>query len=149
MNRDDEDYSDYSRHISTTISELTLIDGFAFTAITLLLTRLDQPSSLPSQLVLLFLVILFDLNSLVAQHLGVETLYYCRRVPPQTRKVTIRTVLMFLSFVLFGLAIPLMFFHFGLVHLSIVTMVIWFFVVLADLTFVYQPLREFRRKHVG
>jgi len=147
--RDEEDYSDYSRHINTTINGLTLISGFAFTAITLLLTRLDQPSSLPSQLVLLFLVILFGLNSLVAQHLGVETLYYCRKVPPQTRKVAVRTALMFLSFVLFGLAIPLMFFLFDLVYLSIVAAVIWLFVILADLVFVYRPLWEYRKKHAG
>lgn len=149
MVRDEEDYSDYSRHINTTISELTLINGFAFTTITLLLTRLDQLSSLPSQLVLLFLTILFDLNALVAQHLGVETLYYCRKVPPQTRKVAVRTALMFLAFVLFGLAIPLMFFLFDLVYLSIVTAVVWFLVILADLIFIYKPLLEYRKKHVG
>ena len=149
MTCDEEDYSDYSRHINTTINGLTLISGFAFTAITLLLTRLDQPSAFPSQLVLLFLLVLSDLNSLVAQHLGVETLYYCRKVPPQTRKVAVRTALMFLSFVLFGLAIPLMFFLFDLVYLSVVTLVVWFFVVLADLIFVYRPLREYRKKHAG
>ena len=149
MARDVEDYSDYSRHINTTINGLTLISGFAFTAITLLLTRLDQPSALPSQLVLLFLMVLSDLNSRVAQHLGVETLYYCRKVPPQTRKVAVRTALMFLSFVLFGLAITLMFFLFDLVYLSIVAAVIWLFVILADLVFVYRPLLEYRKKHAG
>jgi hypothetical protein len=99
--------------------------------------------------VLLFLVILFDLNSLVAQHLGVETLYFCRRVPPQTRKVAVRTALMFLAFVSFGLAIPLTFLLFDLAHLAAVSSVIWFFVVLADLAFVYKPLREYRKKHIS
>jgi len=144
---DEEDYSDYSRHINTTISGLTLIDGFAFTAITLLLTRHDQPSSLASQLVLLFLTILFDLNSLIVQHLGVETLYYCRKVPPKTRKVAVRTALMFLSSVLFGMAIPLMFFLFDLVYLSVATAVIWLLVVLAGFVFTYRPLRGYRKKH--
>jgi hypothetical protein len=149
VGHDEEDYSDYSRHINTTINGLTLVNGFAFTAITLLLTRLDQPSSLPSQLVLLFLTVLFDLNALVAQHLGVETLYYCRKVPPQTRKVAVRTAFMFLAFVLFGLGIPLMFFLFDLVYLSIGAAVVWLFVVLADLIFIYRPLQEYRKKHVG
>ncbi len=149
MTHEEEDYSDYSRHINTSISGLTLISGFTFTAITLLLTRLDNPSSLHSQLMLLFLVILFYLNGFIAEHLGVETLYYCKRVPPQTRKIAIRTALMFLSFVLFGLAIPFMFLLFDLVYLSVVTMVIWFFVVLVDLVLVYKPLREYRKRHTG
>ena len=149
MGHDEEDYSDYSRHINTSISGLTVIIGFTFTAITLLLTRLDNPSSLGSQLMLLFLVILFYFNAFIVEHLGVETLYYCKRVPPQTQKIAVRTVLMFLSFVLFGLAIPFMFLLFDLVYLSVVAGIIWFIVGLADLVFVYRPLREYRKKHVG
>jgi len=146
---DYSDYSDYSRHINTSISGLTLISGFTFTAITLLLTRLDDPSSLGSQLMLLFLVILFYLNGFIAEHLGVETFYYCKRVPPQTRKITVRTALMFLSYVLFGLAIPFMFTLFGLLCLSVVTATIWFFGVLAVLAFVYKPLWEHRKRRTG
>jgi hypothetical protein len=147
MTHEGEDYSDYSRHINTSISGLTLISGFTFTAITLLLTRLDNPSSLGSQLMLLFLVILFYLNGSIAEHLSVETLYFCKKVPPQTQKIAIRTALMFLSYVLFALAIPFMFLLFDLVYLSVVTFIIWFFVVLADLIFVYKPLRENRKRH--
>ncbi len=146
MTHEEEDYSDYSRHINTSISGLTVIGGFTFTAITLLLTRLENPSSLGSQLMLLFLVILFYLNGFIAEHLGVETLYYCKRVPPQTRKIAVRTTLMFLSFTLFGLAIPFMFLLFDLVYLSVGTIIVWSFVVLADLVFVYKPLREYRKK---
>jgi hypothetical protein len=149
MTHEGEDYSDYSRHINTSISGLTLISGFTFTAITLLLTRLDNPSSLGSQLMLLFLVILFYLNGSIAEHLSVETLYFCKKVPPQTQKIAIRTALMFLSYVLFALAIPFMFLLFDLVYLSVVTFIIWFFVVLADLIFVYKPLRENRKRHTG
>ena len=149
MTHDEEDYSDYSRHINTSINGLTLITGFTFTAITLLLTRLGNPSSLSSQLLLLFLVILFYLDSSLAEHLGVETLYYCKRVPPQTQKIAVRTTLMMISSALFGLAIPFMFFLFDLVYLSIVTFIIWFSTVLVVWIFVYKPLREYRKKHTG
>jgi hypothetical protein len=70
-----------------------------------------------------------------------------KECPPQTQKIAVRTALMFLSFVLFGLAIPFMFLLFDLVYLSVVTVIIWLFVVLADLIFVYKPLREYRKKH--
>jgi hypothetical protein len=60
-----EDYSDYSRHITTIMNGLTLIEGFIYTAITLLLTRLNQASATYSQILLLLLVILFYLNGLV------------------------------------------------------------------------------------
>ena len=145
----EEDYSDYSRHINTSINGLTLITGFTFTAITLLLTRLDNPSSLSSQLMLLFLVILFYLDASLTEHLGVETLYHCKRVPPQTRKIAVRATLMMISTALFGLAIPFMFFLFDLVYLSIVTFVIWGSTVLVVWVFVYKPLREYRKKHTG
>jgi len=147
MVHENEDYSDYSRHINTTISGLTVVNGFVFTAITLLLTRLDQPASLSSQVMLLFLMILFDFNASLAEHLGVETLYYCKNIPPRTRKVAVRTSLMILAFILFGLSIPLMFFLFDLVHLSVVAGVIWLFVVLADWILIYRPLWEYRKEH--
>ena len=145
----EEDYSDYSRHINTSINGLTLITGFTFTAITLLLTRLNNSSSLGSQLMLLFLVILFYLDASLAEHLGVETLYCCKRLPPQTRKIAVRATLMMISTALFGLAIPFMFFLFDLVYLSIVTFIIWFSTVLVVWVFVYKPLREYRKKHTG
>ena len=149
MTHDEEDYSDYSRHINTSINGLTLITGFTFTAITLLLTRLDDPSSISSQLMILFLVILFYLDASLADHLSVETLYYCKRVPPQTRKIAVRTTLMMISTALFGLAIPFMLFLFDLVYLSIVTFTIWASTVLVVWFVVYRPLREYRKKHAG
>jgi len=149
VSQDEEDYSDYSRHINTSINGLILIMGFTFTAITLLLTRLDNPSSLDSQLMLLLLVILFYLNAFIVEHLSVETLYYCKRVPPRTRKIAVRTALMFLSSSLFGLAIPFMFLLFGLVHLSVAAGIIWLIVGLADLVIVYKPLWEYRKKHIS
>ena len=149
MTHDEEDYSDYSRHINTSINGLTLITGFTFTAITLLLTRLDDPSSISSQLMILFLVILFYLDASLADHLSVETLYYCKRVPPQTRKIAVRATLMMISTALFGLAIPFMLFLFDLVYLSIVTFTIWASTVLVVWFVVYRPLREYRKKHAG
>jgi hypothetical protein len=123
--------------------------GFTFTVITLLLTRLGDLYSLGSQLMLLFLVILFYLNGFIAEHLGVETLYYCKGVPPQTRKIAVRTVLMFLSYSLFGLAIPFMFLLFDLVLLSVVAGIVWLIARLLDLVIVYKPLWEYRRKNVS
>ena len=149
MGHDGEDYSDYSRHINTSINGLILIMGFTFTAITLLLTRLDNPSSLGSQLMLLLLVILFYLNAFIVEHLGVETLYYCKRVPPRTRKIAVRTALMLLSTALFGLAIPFMFLLFDLVYLSVVAVIIWLFSVFAHWAFISKPLNEYRRKRAS
>jgi hypothetical protein len=148
VSRDEEDYSDYSRHINTTINGLTVMMGFTFTVITLLLTRLGNLHSLGSQLILLFLVILFYLDGFLAEHLGVETLYHCKRVPPQTRKIALRTVLMFLSYSLLGLVIPFMFLLFDLVLLSVVAGIVWLIAGLADLVVVYKPLWEYRRKNV-
>jgi predicted membrane channel-forming protein YqfA (hemolysin III family) len=149
VGHDEEDYSDYSRHINTSINGLTLIMGFTFTAITLLLTRLDNPSSLGSQLMLLLLVIIFYLDAFIVEHLSVETLYYCKKVPPRTQKIAVRTALIVLSSALFGLAVPFMFLLFDLAYLSVVTGIIWFSGLLAQLVIIFKPLQEYRRKNVS
>lgn len=146
VTQDKEDYSDYSRHITTVMTEMTVINGFIFTAIISLLTKLEQPSMLYSQLLFLLLAILFDLNGLLIQHLTVETLYFCRKLPPQTRKVTIRIALMFVIASLFGFAIPLMFLIFDLVTLASISAIIWLFGIAAYLTLIFKPMKEFRRK---
>jgi hypothetical protein len=146
VTQDKEDYSDYSRHITTVMTEMTVINGFIFTAIISLLTKLEQPSMLYSQLLFLLLAILFDLNGLLIQHLTVETLYFCRKLPPQTRKVTIRVALMFVIASLFGFAIPLMFLIFDLVTLASVSAIIWLFGIAAYLALIFKPLKEFRKK---
>lgn len=146
VTQDKEDYSDYSRHITTVMTEMTVINGFIFTAIISLLTKLEQPSMLYSQLLFLLLAILFDLNGLLIQHLTVETLYFCRKLPPQTRKVTIRVALMFVIASLFGFAIPLMFLIFDLVTLASISAIIWLFGIAAYLTLIFKPMKEFRRK---
>jgi hypothetical protein len=145
--QDSRDYSDYSRHITTVMTGMTVINGFIFTAIISLLTKLEQPSMLYSQLLFLLLAIVFDLNSLLLQHLTVETLYFCRKLPPQTRKVTIRVALMDVISGLFGCAIPLMFLIFELVTLAIVSAVIWLFCIVASFALVFKPMREFRKRH--
>ncbi len=147
MAQGDEDYSDYSRHISTLLSGLNVVNGFVFTAIVLLLTRLAQPSMLYSQLVLMLLVLLFYLNGLLAQHLSVETLYFCKKIPPQTRKIAVRGAFTFLTVTLFGLTIPFMLLLFDLVSLAILSIVVWVLVSVADFVLIYKPLREYRRKH--
>jgi hypothetical protein len=145
----EDDYSDYSRHINTSISGLTLIIGFVFTSITLLLTRVENPSSPGPQFMLLFLTVLFYLDAFIVQHLTADTVYYCKRLPPQTRKIAVRTALMVLSTALFGLAIPFMFVLFDLLYLSVVAGAIWLVTSLAELATVYKPLWKYRRKRVS
>ena len=146
MGQSAEDYSDYSRHITTIMNGLTLIEGFIYTAITLLLTRLNQASATYSQILLFLLIILFYMNGLLVQHLSSETLYYCRRLPPRTRRISFRTGLMFVIYALFGLSIPIMLLIFDLVFLSIVSTVIWFLSIAAVFVTSYKPMTEFRKQ---
>jgi hypothetical protein len=141
-----EDYSDYSRHITTIMNGLTLIEGFIYTAITLLLTRLNQASAIYFQILLLLLIILFYLNGLLVQHLSAETLYYCRKLPPRTRRISFRTGLMFVIYAFFGLSIPIMLLIFDLTFLSIVSTVIWFLNTVAVFVISYKPMTEFRKQ---
>jgi hypothetical protein len=146
MTREDEDYSDYSRHLNAVITGTTLINGFIFTAIITFLTRLSQPLAFYSQALLLLLVVLFYLNSLLIEHLTAETLFFCRRVPPKTRKIIVRIALIIIIASLFGFSIPLMFLVYDLIFLATVSTVIWILIIAANLALIYKPIMDFRKK---
>lgn len=149
MVQEDGDYADYSRHVTTTMSGLTVLSGFVFTVITLLVTRLERPITLYPQLLLLFLAVIFDLNLFLYYHLLVETIYLCRNIPPQTRRITLRVRLMGLTFTLFGFSVPFMFLLFNLAYLAATSTAAWILVAVAAWVLIYKPLMAFREKHRG
>ena len=145
MTADEKDYSDYIKHMSSLNSELIVLAGFTFTVLTLLITLLPDPSSIRAQLTFFFLTILFDLLIFLVAWNTINNIYFCRNVPPLTKRLAIFNWLSLLSFSLSGVTIILLFLLSDLIYLTLASGVLWALFIIANVIFTYRPLLEFRK----
>jgi len=117
MSTAEEDYSDYIQHLSNMGNMYTFLSGFMFTAITVLLTQLPDPTIFMAQIALFFMASLLDVFILYMGDSYMKVVYLCKRVPPYSGKPSPANILSDLS-VLLGLGgtTILLFLTFGLVH---------------------------------
>jgi hypothetical protein len=125
-------YSDYFDHNRTIVGVLSLFSGFLFTSITILLNQLQNKNEMLPQATLLFLTILFYIALYVLLDNLEMGFHYIKDIPPMTLKVRPFFNLLVI-FYLFGAATVLMFLLFGLFYLSLLSGVIWVFVILLSL----------------
>ena len=142
---DEKDYSDYIKHMSSLNSEFTFLAGFTFTILTLLITLLPDPSSITAQLTLLFLAVLFDLLIFLVAWNTINNVYFCRNVPPLTKRLAIFNWLSLLCFNLSGVAIILVFLLSDLIYLALASGIIWAFSIIANIFFTWKPLMNFAK----
>jgi len=142
---DEEDYSDYIKYLSNVVSIFSFFAGFTLTTITLLITLLPDPSSIMSQLTLFFLAVLFDLSLFFMGCNVILVIYFCRNVPPLTKRLATITTLGTTVLQLGGIGIVLMFLLFDLIYLALASGVVWTLVVTATFIFTYKPLKEYRK----
>ena len=123
---------------------MLFLAGFTFTVVTILLTSLPNPKATQSQLMLLFLSSVFYLSIFVAVFAMVEIPRYASRVPPLTKRSRIGNILIFSTFLLIGLALPLLFLVLDLTLLALVSGLTWLFFAISTLFFVHRPFRKWR-----
>ena len=145
LSKNEEDYSDYLRHRTNLVSTLSLLAGFTFTVITMLLTQLPNPSRLQSQLTLFFLAVLFDLFVFLVEYNRTASIRLCRKVPPLTRAIAIDNGLISLGVCLWGVAVTLMFLLWDLTFLAIASGVVWAAFMASDYIFIMKPFQEHRK----
>jgi hypothetical protein len=141
------DYSNYLGFLSNLTRVASLLAGFTFTVITLLIALLPVDLiavSLLAQVTLLFLAFLFNLLIFLAAYGSWYMLYFCRWVAPMTGEARALTLLAFLSFSIFGIAILLMFLLLNLVNLFVAALLIWVSFVILTLVFILRPVLRFR-----
>jgi hypothetical protein len=80
-----KDYSTYMGWMQSQKGTYAFICGFTFTTITLLIISLPNSKSVLSQLIMLFLTVVFDLLLNVILLIGVESLEFCKDVPPYNK----------------------------------------------------------------
>jgi len=135
----EKDYSDYIKHLSNLNSVGSLLAGFTFTTITLLITRLPDPSSIMSQLVLFFIAVLFFLFIFLVGWNANTIIYFCRNVPPKTKQLSIFNLLTVMSYILLGVTVILMFLLWNLIYLALASGIVWALFIISFYIFVWKP----------
>ena len=145
MPEDEKDYSTYMGWMQSQKGTYAFICGFTFTTITLLIISLPNSKSVLSQLIMLFLTIVFDLLLYVILLIGVESLEFCKDVPPYNKTLRVCNTLSDLGLTLWGFTVPSMFLLWDLVYLSILSTVIWIIMIIITNFTVKKQFKQFRK----
>lgn len=142
----EQDYSDYIKHMSNLVGGLFFIGGILLTVITLLITQLPDPSKLITQLVLLYLLIFFDIVGFLATYLTIDVIYLCKDVPPYSSKYRILNVSMFLVATFWGLAVTFLFLILNLTYLTVASFTLWILSFISSYILIWKPFQKYRKR---
>lgn len=106
MSEGEKNYSDYVKHLSNLMSGMLFLAGFTFTVVTILLTRLPNPNTVQSQLILFFFTVFFYLLIFLASHFAIDVIYYRGCIPHLSKQTKITNSLVVLVILLVGFAFP-------------------------------------------
>jgi len=124
ISENEKDYSDYFQITTNTGNILTLLSGFTFTGITILLSLYPVLGSLAVQFLLFCLASLFFFFMFLMGWFGSMLMKLCRNRPPVTREVLAFNHMTVLGFHLLQLAVVLMFLVWNLVYLALASGVV-------------------------
>jgi hypothetical protein len=137
VTENEEEYTEYVKAVDRSrVTMLSLFSGFTFTAITLFLAQLPNPSSFISQLTLFFLVVLFDLCLflLAWQTIIMIGTWNVSKTPARSKwELSVFNLLLILAFFLWGWSVVLMFLIWNLTFLMLVSGVLWMVVIVATI----------------
>ncbi|MCJ7470894.1 hypothetical protein MUO74_10480 [Candidatus Bathyarchaeota archaeon] len=147
MVESEKNYSDYIKHISNVISALALFSGFMFTAITVLVTRLPDLDSVPSQLMLFVAAFFLDIFMFLFGNFIFIPAQYCK-MPPLTRRYDKLNLLTFASATLaMGILTAGIFFVYHLTYLALAQLAVSVMLSLALYVYTIRPFLEYRKTH--
>lgn len=145
LSKNEEDYSDYVQHMSSLVGALSLLAGFTFTAFTILLAQLPNPSSLLSQFTLIFLAALIFLFLNLLEYSHVRIIRYCKNIPPASRGVNTFNSLIILGSLGLGFAILLMLLIWNFIYPALATAVVWGISIILSHIYITKPFAEYRK----
>lgn len=148
MAEDEKDYSTYVDYIETNSETYSVFAGFAFTAITIVLTLHPDLNEIPIQLILFFLAFFFNLIGFIL-HSNERLLAYCVRFAPQLPEGYRSDVVAKLGnsvYYIFIGSVVAMFAAWGLLYLTIATAIIsGLFILLGHI--LSKPFTEYYKKY--
>ncbi len=140
-----EEYSDYLMHRSHLITILALMSGFTFTATIILVTRLPDPNSVFSQVILLFAAILLNVFVFLLLLNTVNIYFYIQNIPEPTRTTNFISLMSVIGIGLWGFLLPFIFFVFNLTLLASVCTIIWTLILITGIIVIWKPFEQRRR----
>ena len=144
---DEAYYSDFLNQLSGLTSELSLFCGFTLTIITILVTRLPDPTIMIAQLSLLFLTIMLNLLQFLLGWVIIMRTRYCRYLPLNDIKHSkIFNTLLFLALATWNLSVVLIYLLWDLTYLAITAAIIWLTIFIVSYTFLWGQFREHDKK---
>jgi hypothetical protein len=151
MSESEEKYSSYRSYYSSATTVYALLTGFTFTTISLLLTRLADPSQIWVQVTLLFLTVLLNvfLYSLQWTETAIEN---CIRVAPELpetwhRWKYARTIIAGTAEWGWRFSVVLMFLIWNMTHLAIASAIITVLFIVLEYETINKPyLEELKKK---
>jgi len=140
----EKDYSPYMGWMQGQKGTYAFLCGFTFTSITLLIISLPDQQTILSQLIMLFLTIVFDLLLFLILLIGVESLYFCKDIPPYNDSLKLCNTLSDLAFVLWGFSVPLMYLQWKMVFLAVISTAIWIIFILMSYFTIVKRFNQYR-----
>jgi len=143
--REDSDYSDYIKHLSNMGSMYAFLSGFMFTAMTLIITRLSDPSIIMAQIVLFFMGVMLNVFIYYMGAFYTNVLVLCKNRPPYSGAKSLFNIVSDVSIMIgLGGSIILLFLLWGLVYLALAQTAAWIaFAVLVFKTY-FEPFYKKR-----
>ena len=118
----------------------SFLSGFMFTAITVLITRLPDPSSATAQFALFFMAVMLDIFLFYMGNFYAEVLNLCKNVPLHSGKRSLFNVMSDLSVMLgLGGSTVLLFLLFNFEVLALAQTVAWLLMILAAYRAIFEP----------
>jgi len=143
VSENEKDYSDYIQYTSSLSSVLSLLSGFTFTAFTILLTQLPDPSSMISQFTLFFIAALLYVFLTLLGWIHLQVIRFCKNVPPASRGFNTFNSLLLLNSV--GLQLTIMLLIWNLIYLALATGIMWAIFTIVNISGT-RPFLEYRKK---
>jgi len=147
MATSEKGYSDYIKHLSNMGSMFSFFSGFMFTAITLVITRLSDPSNLMAQFVLFFMAVMLDIFIFYMGSFYQEVIYLCKNRPSYSGRKSPFNVLSDVSVILgFGGSTVLLFLLWNLIYLALAQTVVWILTSVVIYKKIFKPYYEKRKR---
>ena len=144
MSEDDNDFPDYLSHNGWILGSISLICGFLFSVIALLVSNFPSFNSLHAQIVLFGLTAVFDLSLYNMVDCLVRGIYFCRRVPPLTKHLRSFNIRLLLMFYFFGVTTVFLFLLWSLFYLALASAIMWAIVIAFSYFKIIKPFNKYR-----
>ncbi len=149
MPADEKGFPDYLSHNGGILSVISLLCGFLFSAIAILVSNFPNLNSFQAQIVLLALTTIFDLSLYTLVDCLVMGIYFCAKVPPLTKHLRSFNSRLLLVFYSFGVSTVFLFFLWNLFYLALASATMWAVVVAFSYFSIVKPFNKFRNQQTS